>query len=411
MFNVVSLICFFILSIITIANFALGYPIVGLWTMLMVPVIGVLYYLSRFTKYYIISIHLFAALSYVLMIGVYLLNSGIEGPAIYGFLLTFLIIILITPPKTHLIWFFLHTTVVLGLFVLEASDSSLVSYQYNSTFAKATDHSLTYIPVLLFIYVSGIFLRKSYNAEKTLATERLAAINQQKQDLEFINREKDRLFSIIGHDLRSPINAIQGYLEVLNATDLSSEDRTEIQKQLHDLTSNTSNLLNNLLLWSSKSVNNIKLESLNLSDTATEVIQLMLPQAYKKGLEITHELPIETYLVDAEKDMLQLVIRNIVSNAIKFTPEKGKIKLGYHANDTMVSIYIEDNGTGIPKDRQEDIFSSRAKSTRGTEQEPGVGLGLVLCHEFVNSMGGSISFESTENIGSTFKVSLKNSRA
>lgn len=409
MFNVVSLICLVMIIMITAANFLLGYYTIGLWTFLMAPLLGIVYYLSRFGNRFLLASYLFASLSYILMGGVYILNSGISGPSIYGFLLTFLIIILITPPKTHVLWFVLHTCAVLGLFVFEATNPSWIEYQYDDMTAKALDHSLTYIPVLLFIYLSGIFLRRGYNTEKNLADERLAAINKQKQELEFTNKEKDRLFSIIGHDLRSPLYSIQGYLEVLNSTQISDEDRREIQHQLYDLTSNTSQLLNNLLLWSSKSGSDLKLDSVDLKQTVTEVIDLIQPQAFKKNVQISCSTPADKVFVQADRDMLQLVIRNLLSNAVKFTPTKGNVNVWCEPKENTVDIFVQDTGAGIPESKKKDIFTSRAKPTQGTAQESGIGLGLVLCQEFVSTMKGSISFESTENLGSTFAVTLNKS--
>jgi len=411
MFNVVSLICAVMLFVITIANFMMGYYTIGLWTLFIIPSLVFVYYLARFTNRFTLASYLFASISYIMMSGVYILNSGITGPAIYGFLLTFLVIILITPAKTHLLWFLLHTFTVMGLFAFEKNYPGLILHQYNGMYAQALDHTLTYVPVLLFIYISGIFLRKSYNTEKKLADERLTAINKQKQELEYTNREKDRLFSIIGHDLRSPLNSIQGYLEILNATELSAKDRNEIQHQLHGLTANTSHLLNNLLLWSSKSRNKLKLKPIDLNEITLEVVDLIEPQAYKKGIEINCTTTAKPVFVQAEKDMLQLVVRNLLNNAVKFTPEKGKVDLWYEANGKSVKVFVQDNGAGIPENKKKDIFTSQAKSTRGTAEESGVGLGLVLCHEFMEVMGGSIHFESTENEGSTFVVSLQKSQA
>ena len=406
MFNAVSLTCLVLLVLLTGANFNLGYNTIALWTSLTIPLLAVIYYLARFANRFLLASYLFTTFSYVLMIGLFLLNSGMSGPSIYGFLLTFLIIILITPTKTHLLWFTLHTTIVIGLFLAEAAYPNLVVYQYDNIYAQVLDNSITYVPVLLFIYVSGIFLRKSYNSEKKLADERLTAINAQKHELEFTNKEKDRLFSIIGHDLRSPLYSIQGYLEVLNSTTISNEDRSEIQHQLYDLTSNTSQLLNNLLLWSSKSGNDLKLNPVNLKETVTEVIDLIQPQAFKKNVQISCTSLSDKVFVEADKDMLQLVIRNLLSNAVKFTPPKGNVNVWCEPKDNTVNIFVKDTGAGIPESKKKDIFTSRAKPTQGTAQESGIGLGLVLCQEFVTNMNGSISFESTENVGSTFAVTL-----
>src|SRR5690606_30274149 len=183
MFNVVSLICAVMLFVITIANFMMGYYTIGLWTLFIIPSLVFVYYLARFTNRFTLASYLFASISYIMMSGVYILNSGITGPAIYGFLLTFLVIILITPAKTHLLWFLLHTFTVMGLFAFEKNYPGLILHQYNGMYAQALDHTLTYVPVLLFIYTAAIFLRKSYNTYKKLANAPLTAMHNQKHKL------------------------------------------------------------------------------------------------------------------------------------------------------------------------------------------------------------------------------------
>lgn len=329
------------------------------------------------------------------------------GPTIYGFLLTFLIIISITPPKTHIIWFLLHSSIVLALFAVELKVPGVVAYQYeNLDPYRMADLGLTYVPVLLFIYTIGFFIRKSYHKERLLAEERLDTINVKKGELEHLNSEKDRLFSIIGHDLRSPLFSIQGFLEILNEPNIEEEEKVEIQKQLLDLTTNTSNLLNNLLLWSSNNGKAASSQKITLQPTISEVVNLIEPQAYKKNISLNYINIEEPISVVADGDMLQVVVRNILGNAIKFTPPGGNIQLWCTKMDKHIEIHIQDNGIGIPKESQADVFSSKAKSTSGTQNETGIGLGLVLCHDFMKSMGGDIRFTSQQGKGSTFTLSL-----
>lgn len=329
------------------------------------------------------------------------------GPTIYGFLLTFLIIISITPTKTHIIWFILHSSIVLALFAVELKVPGVVSYQYKSLDAyRMADLALTYVPVLLFIYTIGFFIRKSYHQERLLAEERLDTINVKKGELEHLNSEKDRLFSIIGHDLRSPLFSIQGFLEILNEPNIEEEEKVEIQKQLLDLTTNTSNLLNNLLLWSSNNGKAASSQKITLQPTISEVVNLIEPQAYKKNISLNYINIEEPISVVADGDMLQVVVRNILGNAIKFTPPGGNIQLWCTKMDKHIEIHIQDNGIGIPKESQADVFTSKAKSTSGTQNETGIGLGLVLCHDFMKSMGGDIRFTSQQGKGSTFTLSL-----
>lgn len=407
MFIVVTILCTILMIAITFINLSLGFQIVALWTFLMSVMLFGLYYLSRFANRFKLASYLFTSLSYIMMGGAYLLNSGSIGPSVYGFLLTFLIIVIITPKRTHLLWFSLHSIIVIALFLFELKWPDFITYQYDALESnRIIDLSFTYVPVLLFIYTIGVYVRKSYHHEKQLAEERLETINLKKVELEHLNSEKDRLFSIIGHDLRSPLHSIQGFLELINDPLLNDEDRKEIQTQLLDLTTNTSTLLNNLLLWSSNNDQTITLEEIELQTSIAEVANLIEPQAFKKKITINHVKNEVSMAVCGHEDMLQVVLRNILSNAIKFTPIGGVIEIWCTKNHSCVDVYVKDNGIGIPIDRQADLFSSRAKSTNGTQQESGIGLGLVLCHDFMKSMNGDIRFSSEEGQGSTFVLSL-----
>lgn len=404
---VVTILCSILMAGITVANYLLGFKSIGFWTLLMTLMLCGLYYLSRFTNRFKLAAYLFTILSYIMIGGSYILNSGSLGPTIFGFLLTFLIIISITPAKTHVIWFLLHSFIVLGLFTLEVFYPEFISYQYSiGDPFRMLDLSLTYIPVLLFFYTVGVFIRRSYHHERRLARERLKTINLKKRELEHLNSEKDRLFSIIGHDLRSPLFSIQGFLEILNEPNIEEEEKVEIQKQLLDLTTNTSNLLNNLLLWSSNNGKAASSQKITLQPTISEVVNLIEPQAYKKNISLNYINIEEPISVVADGDMLQVVVRNILGNAIKFTPLGGNIQLWCTKMDKHIEIHIQDNGIGIPKESQADVFTSKAKSTSGTQNETGIGLGLVLCHDFMKSMGGDIRFTSQQGKGSTFTLSL-----
>ena len=149
----------------------------------------------------------------------------------------------------------------------------------------------------------------------------------------------------------------------------------------------------------------VKLTNLNLSDTLKNTLEMERIMALKKEIELTYEVN-PAITVVADSDMLQLVVRNLVSNAIKFTPADGKIIVKTNIADYECRISITDNGRGIPFDQQPDMFSLKARSTYGTANEKGVGLGLVLCKEFTEQQGGRIGVESEPGKGSTFWFTL-----
>lgn len=407
-FNVVSALCSFVIFFMAMANFLMGFTLIGLWTFLIFFVNTYLFYLSRFRGKFGMASFGFSAFSYVLLAGNFIINSGISGPTVYGFFLTLILIIVIAPRKLQPLWIGIHLTIVPLLFLVEAVFPELMSYQYDNRQAQIIDHVIVYVPVIVFIYVIANFLRSSYHYEKKQAERATAALARKNKELEFSNREKDRLFSIIAHDLRGPLHSISSYLEMLNDIEISAEERTTINSQLLSLTQNTSTLLNNLLNWSARrAYEPSNLRPIGLQKPLEEVVELMQPEAQRKDIQLKIATEGNDLKLMGEPEMLYLVLRNLINNAIKFTREGGEITIAAKESDGKVTISIKDNGIGIPEEKQPEIFGTQIKPSAGTQSEKGIGLGLVLCHDFVRAMEGEINFTSRENIGSEFTVVLK----
>ena len=146
--------------------------------------------------------------------------------------------------------------------------------------------------------------------------------------------------------------------------------------------------------------------ALNLKETIDPVLQIIQVPAREKGIEIDNLLPAAVFLV-ADQDMLQLIVRNLVNNAVKFTPPGGKVRVCCKTENQECKVMVTDNGVGIPPEQQATLFSLKTNSTYGTKQEKGTGLGLVLCKEFVELQNGSIGFESKKDIGTKVYFKLK----
>ncbi len=377
------------------------------WTTITAFIASYLFYLARFKNKFRVASLSFAFASYLLLTVNFFINSGIAGPTLYGFFLTFILLIIISPPRQRSLCVVLHLTIVPALFLTEAYFPSLVQYQYDSTQLQITDLSATYIPVILSLFVVANLVGSSYNHEKRLAERSAAQLARKNEELEFSNREKDRLFSIIGHDLRSPLSTIHSYLEMLGSMDLHDDERMQLNAELLGITHNTTNLLNNLLNWSARTGNGpLNLHPLKVEPHLEEVIDLMLPEARRKKINLKLDLKQKDLMVLAESEMLYLIVRNLVNNALKFTPENGTIRVSAYQNGDSVAISVKDNGIGIPTDKQKYVFGTRLKPSPGTQSESGIGLGLVLCKEFATTMGCDITFSSEENVGTEFIVTL-----
>ncbi len=238
------------------------------------------------------------------------------------------------------------------------------------------------------------------------------ALKESEKKLQELNAAKDKFFSIISHDLRSPFNSIIGFSEMLyNETEaFSKAEIKEMAESIYKVSQETYNLLNNLLEWSGTQTGRIIFEpaKTRIYDIVINTIDLLNDNAKKKNIAISVDIP-EHLQVFADINMITTVIRNLLSNAIKFTYEKGSIKISAQDTGKSVEITIADTGMGIKKKDINNIFRIDADSSNpGTANEKGTGLGLVLCKEFVAMNNGDIRVESEIAKGSKFIVSLPN---
>ncbi len=278
------------------------------------------------------------------------------------------------------------------------------------------------------IALAGIVVFSLRYREKNRATKMLLTKNQQiheqkeelqqtferlsenEKKLRLANQTKDRLFSIIGHDLRNPIGAIKSILDELVAPDspFDEESKNEILKDLSESAQNTYILLENLLCWAKNQSGDIqfKPERIKIRELIKQNTGLLNHNAQSKQISI--KLPnLDDVEIFADKNMINTVIRNLLSNAIKFTPEGGEIRISTKINDKKdnIQLFIEDTGVGIPKENIDKLFDSNIHfSTYGTHDEKGSGLGLILCKEFIEMHNGTIHVESVQGKGSTFII-------
>jgi signal transduction histidine kinase/Flp pilus assembly protein TadD len=236
-----------------------------------------------------------------------------------------------------------------------------------------------------------------------------AQLKQQKRELEEVNDTKNKLFAAVSHDLRTPLSSLQGVLYLLKEKAISVEELKEMIPQVETAVQRNVNVIEDLLTWAKDQLSGIKMEkdTIGVLDLVQKVIENQEFTAVEKNIEISIT-PSLTPQVAVEADMssLQLVIRNLLTNSLKFTPASGAIRFDATCKEEHVTISIADNGIGIPSDKVESIFKQKKWSREGTQKEKGSGFGLSLSKEFVERMNGSIWFESEEGQGTTFFVKL-----
>ena len=238
-------------------------------------------------------------------------------------------------------------------------------------------------------------------------------LEESRKQLKDTNASKDKFFSIIAHDLRNPVSAMSAFTEqlILNLDAISKDELLQyihiIRKTAHGL----SDLLEELLLWASIQTNRYDFspEECILDKEVSLVVSLLGASAAQKNLQIKCDFPLQVKVI-ADKNMVHTILRNLVSNAIKFTQENGKVSIGCKVDTTFVTIAIEDSGVGISHERLGKLFSLENQlSTPGTIGETGTGLGLILCREMVEKNQGKIWVESQLGKGSKFMFTLPSS--
>lgn len=258
----------------------------------------------------------------------------------------------------------------------------------------------------LIIHQKQMLETKVFERTKDLE-QSIETLKKQEEELKEANLFKDKVFSVISHDLKSPVSSLTGMLELLKLNSLSREEKSKIIENLDLALKSTKNLLENILIWANPKLGNGKqISRFDLQSIIDEVFQLFSLQAKAKKISlVSYVYP--GIKVKTDKNVLRLVLRNLISNALKFTGSGGKIEVSIEIQNQNITLMIKDNGIGISEKDQQALFNrNRHYSTRGTENEKGTGLGLMLCKEFLEKSNGQISVKSHPGKGTTFFITL-----
>jgi signal transduction histidine kinase/ligand-binding sensor domain-containing protein len=295
--------------------------------------------------------------------------------------------IVIVPPFWQTWWF--YSAVVVAIL------TSIIGYFYQRSKA---------------IQKRNVWLEQEVQLRTQEIVEKTEEILVQNETLEALNKSKDRFFAIIAHDLRSPLVSFQGISKQINFFLKRNEHEKvkDLGEKIDRTAQNLTNMLNNLLNWAllQKGEFGFNPEMLNLHTLTAESIATFQPTAITHSVDIVNEISPETP-VWADRSMLQTIIHNLVSNALKFTPTGGKISLSTQKNEKGLTLVCADTGLGIPTEKIATIFRVEArKNSKGLHGEKGNGIGLPLCFEFAKAHQGSLHLISEVGKGTTVSLSL-----
>jgi len=263
--------------------------------------------------------------------------------------------------------------------------------------------------LIIYAYVQKRLDNEKITQQNVEIARQNEMLGMQKNILEELNQTKDKLFSVIGHDLRGPIANMRSIFDMVLEDEFTDrKELFDVMKVLRDKTCDTHNLLENLLYWSRSQQGRITPNQgvVDLTELVEESLDLIKADAKVKGIDLEINMG-EAVLSYCDADMINLVLRNLLSNAIKFTPSGGRILLKIEQSDKHIKVSVRDTGIGVPKENLPKLFDkSTYFTTYGTNKEKGSGLGLNLCREFVEANNGSIAVDSQLGKGSEFYFTL-----
>lgn len=350
--------------------------------------------------------------SFILILGIGAVIANLDQlvtSAINPYLLVciFIPIVIIIPPVYSALYF--AASFVLFALLLPAfqTDSNIVLSNYVNGLSTMT------LGLILSLYlwwfnVSRFRQETIIRLQKEQLVDQNTSLRDLSEELKLINASKDKFFSILAHDLRGPMNGFLGLTEII-ATEshtLSDNQIKELADSMQTSAIHISRLLDNLLEWSKVQRGYVSFnpESFSLPETVHTCIQLFSVESKKKDIKIKTQLP-DSLTLYADKHMVEIILRNLISNALKFTGKGGHVHISAVQNNSSVLLSVEDTGIGMSPEIAGSVFSETGSIKRkGTAGEPSTGLGLQLCKEFVDNHSGQIDVRSEEGKGSKFSI-------
>ncbi len=394
--------------ILGLHNLVLGQLPVAITAFCILPIMWGIWYLLRVKRRYYPALYIFGGLTYPIIGLSFFLKDGIYGPTIYLFFLMQLILVSISPIKLAYFWTFINVIVFIGLFYLGLFNSEWVSNHYENKLIEFVDHTFIYIASILGLTFLVITLKNFYSVQKKDAATKSRELAMVNRELSHANLQKDKIITIISHDLKNPLLSILQALELINSSDdLTKEEISFLNEELLKNTKRTHNLLEDILAWSALELKNKSksVKSIDLKSLFHDTIGIM--QTIAKQKEVNFEVEyLSNPEVQIETDRLLLILRNLIQNAIKFTICGGRVKVTISQNELEALVQVEDNGIGISPERIEKLFDLEVKPTFGTANEKGTGMGLYLCHQNAIKLGGKLTVESKWGRGSTFRLAV-----
>jgi two-component system sensor histidine kinase ChiS len=260
---------------------------------------------------------------------------------------------------------------------------------------------------LLFqVYLLANHYAKSYRKLEQMNQTLEKMVEERTAELSTANTVKDRLLSVVSHDIKSPLNSLRGILQIYNRGAISKDEFNHFTQHIETDLNKTTILVENILYWTASQLKGVKVskEKFDLYKLLEENVELFHTVALNKKISVTHNTP-EGLVIRTDRNILNLVLRNLIANAIKFSFEGGEVTVSVRKADDSLMVRVSDKGVGMDGEALRNLLEpEQGISTSGTKNESGTGMGLALCREYLRKAGGRLDIESTKGKGSAFNV-------
>lgn len=365
------------------------------------------YWLSRFRNKFGLAMFIFATVAYLTIVTCYFFTQGANGSAGVISLLTLILFYASSKSKTHWIWTVLHVVTFTSLLAYEFFSPDQVIQYFPNDGKRFVQVSLVYAVVILFTFLTFRLIKKSYEKQRD-------QLDTAKRNLEHTNDNLRKILSVIGHDVRNPLASIELFLEIiLDDTENLDDELNSLKKELQATVRFTAVMLDDVTKWSKEQVHGQKwnFKSQHLGSWLDETVGGLNHLSKLLGVELVHNYDSDSN-VFCDEILMTIIIRNLVQNAIKFTPAGKKVYLNVSTTDNHHQFEIIDEGTGMNEQQLSNLFTSDSTSSLGVRQEKGIGLGLLLVKEYTDAHRGIIEAKSQVSKGTKIvvKIPLANPR-
>lgn len=407
-FHIICLFSALIFLEVLIQNLVLGQNHLLLpWSLGLLILAGI-YSWSRFFAGFHKAWPVFVLLSYGILVVNYFENDGMDGPSLVAAFTTLILLYAISPIRYQWLWVALHISIFGGLLTYQWYFPDAISGYYQETQDRYWDIGLTFAVTVFFASLVMHYIRRNIESQRQQVLTQNRQLETQSEALHKANQNLNKLFSIISHDVRTPLTSLEAFLglQVQDDSIMTAEERATMNRDLLELTSHTRELLDSLLLWSKGQLEGytFKPQKVILSEALKNSLQLLSKQAENKQILLKSSLQNEPPL-RADPRLLDIAVRNLLSNALKFSKAGDCIWLkGQWEENGHYRISAQDEGIGLPPKVLEALRQEEESLREGTSGEKGVGLGLQLCREFMQLHGGRLEIYNRAQKGAQFDL-------